>query len=593
MTFLAPAGFYVFAASALLILLSLLRSRIRRTQVSALFLWTGLIEAPEPRSVRFQRWLDPLLFLQLAVLAALVFALVQPMWKTERTVFRGVALVMDASASMHTRTDSGKTRYELAVDRAREVLAEVSSSRMTLIHYSSQSRVLVPPTSDEDALTRALNSSGATWLSDGSIDSLVDLFSAIGGLEAYDRILLFSDHVPPVLPPGVDIEVFTGGRNVGISAFTVRENLTGSGVMAFLELSNDTAEYFEPQVTIRDDYHTITLSLPLEPMTAAQYVVPFPVSRGTQFTATLGISDDFSADNTRYFALARPSSIRVRWMGPDNRLLRAGIESVLPVTYVGSDEAYDLAVLVNTTIDELPKGNVLLLHSQVTGQIHLGAKQPGGFAQSAISDHPLLRGIEADGIYVEELPSTEFLIPNTPLLSVNSLPLVTDAGTEQRTVLVFSTDLTATNLPITVDFPILLRNMLAGMQRLPSSLVHDWRTTGHLIEAGEFGSFLSARDPSERVIPLNSEQLAITTEEPGFYIVTTQQGVMPVAINVDPAESYVPQGAGSQVTDIGAEPETKETLRRLWPYFALALLVLLIAESLAYVRTELSGGRAT
>ncbi|GAG25790.1 unnamed protein product, partial [marine sediment metagenome] len=239
--------------------------------------------------------------------------------------------------------------------------------------------------------------------------------------------------------------------------------------------------------------------------------------------------------------------------------MRAGIESVLPVTYVGLDEAYDLVVLVNTTLDELPNGNVLLLHSQVTGQIHLGERQPGGFAESAMSDHPLLRGIEADDIYVEELPSTEFLIPNTPLLSVNNLPLVTDIGTEQRTVLVFSTDLTATNLPITVDFPILLRNMLAGMQRLPSPLVHDWRMMGHLIEAREFGEFLSARDPSGRVIPLNSEQLAVPTEEPGFYVLTTRQGIVPVAINVDPAESHRSQEVISQAGHAGLQAETKET----------------------------------
>lgn len=591
MTFLAPAGFYILFASAFLILLSFLRSRTRRKHVSALFLWTGLVETPQPRSIRFQQWLDPLLFLQLAVLAVLVFSFVQPMWKTKQTVFRGLALVIDASASMQTRTDSGKTRYELGTDRVREVLATSSSAQTTLIHYSSQSHVLVSPTSDEATVVRALNASEASWLSDGSMDNLADLFSAVGGLDAYDRILLFSDHVPPVLPPGVIVETCTGGRNAGISAFTVRENLTGSGVTAFMELSNDTDEYLEPEVTIRDDYHSITLSVPLEPMTTDQYVIPFPVSRGTRFTATLDTSDDFSADNVRYFALARPSSIRVRWVGPDNRFLRAGIESVLPVTYVGSDEPFDLTVLVNTTVDELPTGNVLLLHSQVTGQIHLGGRQPGGFAQSAVSDHPLLEGIEPDDVYVEELPSTDFLIPNMPLLSVNGLPFVTDAGTEQKTVLVFSTDLTGTNLPITVDFPMLLRNMFAGMQRLPSPLVHDWRTVGHLIEAEEFGDFLSARDPSGKEISVSSEQLAIPTEEPGFYVMTTRQGIVPVAINVDPAESNRHQEAVSQVSDVGLQAETKETLRRLWPYFALALILLLIAESLVYVRTELSGRR--
>lgn len=593
MTFLAPTGFYILAASSILIVLSLLRSRIRRKPISALFLWTGLIEEPEPRSVRFQRWLDPLLFLQLAALAALVFAIVQPMWRTEQTVFQGVALVVDASASMNTQTDTGQTRYQRAIDRAREVLNESTSSKTTLIHYTSQPRVLVPPTSDEAEIVRELSVSSATWLSDGAMDSLVDLLSAVGGLEAYDRILLLSDHVPSDLPSGIDVEVITGGSNVAISAFTVRENLTGSGATAFLELHNETNAFLDVNVRIKDEYHSILLSLPLGPDTTDQYVVPFPASRGTTFVASLDIADDFSADNTRYFALARPSSIRVRWTGPDNLFLRAGLESVLPVVYVGPDEEYDLSILVNSTVDTLPSGNVLLLHSQVTGQIHLGERQSGGFAETVSADHPFLIGIEAEGVYVEELPITDILIANTPLLTVNNFPFVTDAGTEDRTVLILSTDLSATNFPITVDFPMLLRNVLSGLQRLPSPLVHDWRTIGQLIEVREFGAFVSARSPANEAISLVPGQLAIPTEEPGFYEITTHDAVIPIAINVDPSESRALLGTDSQSADATPQTETKEILVRLWPYFALVLLLLLVAESIVYVRTELLGGRMT
>jgi hypothetical protein len=158
-------------------------------------------------------------------------------------------------------------------------------------------------------------------------------------------------------------------------------------------------------------------------------------------------------------------------------------------------------------------------------------------------------------------------------------------------VLVFSTDLSATNLPITVDFPVLLRNMIAEMQRLPSPLVHDWRTVGQLIESREFGALVSVTSPEGEGIPLHADQLAILTEEPGFYAVTTRDGVMPVAINIDPVESLAFQDAVSQIGEQGSETATKEILRRLWPYFAVLLLILLIAESLIYVRSEMLGGR--
>lgn len=591
MTFLAPIGFYLLAASSILILLSLLRSRVRRKPISALFLWSGLMEEPQPRSVRFQRWLDPLLFLQLAALAALVFAIVQPMWRTEQTVFQGVALVVDASASMQTQTDTGQTRYQRAVDRAREVLDESTSSQTTLIQYTSHPRVLAQPTSQEEDVLRALADSSATWLSDGTMESLVDLLSAVGGMEAYDRILLLTDHMPADLLSGIDVEVMSGGANVAISALTVRENLTTAGATVFLELSNETDDYLDVGVKIRDEYHSITLSLPLGPDAIEQYVVPFQASRGTTFIATIDTDDDFAADNTRYFALARPSSIRVRWIGPDNLFLRAGIESVLPAVYVGPEDEYDLAVLVNSTVNVLPSGNVLLLHSQVTDQIQLGSWQSGGFAETQFADHPFLAGIDAQDVYVEQLPTTDILLDHTPLLTVNGLPFVTDAGTPQRTVLILSTDLSATNFPITVDFPMLLRNVLSGLQRLPSPLIHSWRLIGDLIEVREFGTIASALSPDDRSIILVPGQVAIPTEEPGFYAIATRDGVIPIAVNVDPNESRMLAGEDFHNSDWTPQTETKETLLRLWPYFALLLLVVLIAESFIYVRSELQSGR--
>lgn len=591
MTFLTPSAFYFLTASAFLILISFLRSRSRRSEVSALFLWVGLTEAPEPHAVKLRRWMDPLLFLQLAVLAMIVFAMVQPMWRTKQTVFSGLALVLDASASMHTQTDEGRTRYDLAVGRIREILAEASSARMTLIQYSSQSAVLVPPTADEGVLLRALGASEPSWSADGTVSGLVDVLSAVGGLDSFDRIIIFSDNTPSDLPPGVDVELFQDGRNVGITAFTVRENLTGPGASAFLELRNETDAYLEPQVTIRDEFFRTTVSFLLGPTTTDQYVVPLPLSRGTQFTATLELDDDFRFDNVRYFSLARPSSLRVRWIGPDNRFLRAALESVLPLTLVAADEPADLTVIVGQTLDELADGNVVLVQSQITGIVRLGDRQKGGFAEVEDDDHPLLVGIEADAIYVEELPATEFFVPVTPLLSVNNHPLVTEVEADQRSILAFSTDLTSTNLPITVDFPLLIRNLLASMQRLPSPLVHEWRNVGHLIDAGEFGTVRTAVEPTGRIIELSAEQRAIPTNQPGFYRLETGNGVIPVAINIDSAESVQMRGETWRGSGTDGQFVEREIHRRLWPYLALAALVLLLAEAIVYVQKELTGGR--
>jgi hypothetical protein len=589
MTFLSPSSFYFLIASVVLILLSLLRARARRHHVSALFLWIGLTQIPEPRSVKLQRWMDPLLFLQLAVLAVMVLTLVQPISKSQQTAFHGFAVVLDASASMQTVAEDGRTRYELAVDRALDILANVSSSRTTLIHYSSSPAVLVPPTDDESAVLRALEASEPSWRSDGVAADLVDLFSAVGGLDEYDRIVLLSDHTPPDLPPGVEVELFQQGINVGITALAVREDLSSPGVSVFLELSNETASFLEPRVTLRDEFYQTTFSFLLGPQTTDRYVMPFPMSRGTRFTATLEGDDDYPFDNVRYFALARPSSLRVHWIGADNRFLRAALESVLPVRLVDADQPRDLTVVIDRTLDEPPEGNLLLVHAGIPGRVHVGDPQAGGFAWADQVDDPLLAGIDAEDIYVETLPAVEVFLPATTLLSVNAFPLLIDASTDERTIVVLSTDLTATNLPITVDFPLLIRNLVARLRRLPSPLAHEWHTVGQLIDAEAFGQVMAARDPGGESIELSPKQPAIPTDQPGFYLLETRDGVIPIAVNIDPSESFRPQGADPLTEgDLGGQTETREMLRRLWPYFAIVALVLLVTEAVVYVRSELA-----
>jgi len=588
MTFLSPRSFYFLAAAALLILLSFLRSRSRRRPVSALSLWAGLTETPEPRSLKLHRWLDPLLFLQLAVLALLVLAMVQPMFRKEKTVFRGIALVLDASASMHTVAENGRTRYDLAVDRAIEILDGSSSSQIALIQFASQSAVLVAPTDDEDEIVRALKGSQPLWCAGGDASGLIDLFSAVGGLEDYDRVVLLTDSVPADLPAGIDVELFQQGENVGITAFTVRENLEGPGASAFVELSNGTDAYLEPKLTIRDEFSGSTFSFLLGPMSREQYVVPLPASRGTRFTAALDGDDDYPFDNQRFFALARPSSLRVHWIGNDNRFLLAGLESVLPLRLVPEDEPADLTIVVGETIEALPEGNLLLVHTEILGQIRLSAPQAGGFAMAAQVDHPLLLGIDPADIYLETLPATEFFIPAEPLLVVNDLPFVTDASTGERLIVVLSTDLTATNFPITVDFPLLLRNLIAIMQRLPSPLVHEWRTVGQLIDAQQYGSVAAAETPNGDEIVLSVGQLAIPTDQPGFYVLKTRDETVPVAVNIDPGESARPGMEEVHGVEATGRTETQEMLLRLWPYFAIAALLLLLTEAIVYVRSELT-----
>ncbi len=587
MTFLHPAALALFASAAVLIFLAFLRARTRQQAVSSLSLWVGLTQVQERQAPKLHRWADPLLLIQLLALAALVFIIADPAHRSERRGLRGLALIVDETASMTTEDPSGATRFDRAVERAEAVLGEAAAARVTVIEFSNRSHIVVPPTDDASAAGRALDRLEPSWRADGTGADLLSLLSAVGGLDSYDRLVLFTDRPPQDLPAGIEVELFGEGENVGITGFTVRENPTGPGVIAFLELRNGTSDDLETRVTIRDEFTAITVTLSLDPESTGKFVFPFPSSRGVTFTATAAVADGFPADNVRYFALDRPASLQVRWIGDENRFLETALESTLPIQRVEEGAPADLTVVVGRTLDELPPGNILLLGSEVATVNRFLPGETRGTPQAERADDPLLAGVEPDGIYVDSLPKTLFLAPATPILTVGGEPLLSTLEEDGRRVFIFSTDLRGTNLPITVDFPILVRNLVTSIVRVPGPLVHEWRTVGEFIDAGG-GSLRSVRAPGGASVQIEAGQEAFVAEEPGFYVVETSQGVRTIAVNVSPVESVPAPEEGTTGNQAPAPFTTREATSLLWPLFAWAALTLLAVEAVLYIRFDAS-----
>src|SRR5262245_42363376 len=117
MEFLNPVALYGLLALPLLLLPYLLRRKPRRMLFSSLLLF---IDAGEPASSR--PWgrinLPWIFFLQLLLLALLIFALSEPVLSVRPT---NIAIVLDNSGSRQT-LEAGKSRFALAKEKARAVI---------------------------------------------------------------------------------------------------------------------------------------------------------------------------------------------------------------------------------------------------------------------------------------------------------------------------------------------------------------------------------------------------------------------------------------------------------------------------------------
>ena len=575
MIFQNPAAFYLFFSALLILLLHFLRSRERRRDVSALFLWEGLPGDPQSKAAQLRQHMDPLLLLQLGALAALTLALAQPMLPVPQRSISGLAIIIDGSASMRTQVDAGSTRYQDAIEEAVVALKEYPADETVLIQLSERPQLLAHPNDAAD-LTAILRASSPTWYEDGTAEGLLTMLGSVGGAGQFERIVVLTDHPMPGLPPQTELLLFDDGDNVGITAFSVRQDVNNYGISAFVEIVNDTVGYVDTQIRISDGENQTTVTLMLSPGSIEQYTIPFPNSRGSVFTATLDHVDALGADNQRFFALDRPIDVRIYWIGEGNRYLLAALLASAPVTEVNEITLADLIIVNQTQVPSIDHGVVLLIQSGMDGVLTLGELQEVGDIVASSQTHPLLRSIDAEDFRIRHISQAQFEVPYTPLLESNGLPVLVEVDDPPRRLFFLLADLMSTNLPVTVDFPILMRNLASELVRIPAEISYQSPEVGDFIPLQGRGVIQSLTNAKDQAAAYSQILLTFAPPEPGIYTLRTDKGAFALTVNVPASETTLKTEA-RLTTSTTTATEPSERLYPLWRILlAIAVLLLLI-----------------
>jgi len=581
-TLLNAGALYLLTLAGGIALLYFLRARSRRVEVSALFLWEGLRSAPRSRAARIRRRIEPLLLVQLLVLALLALALAQPALRGMRPHLSRMAIVLDGSASMQTRTESGKTRYGLAREQGISLLDRYPSTTVTVLQLSKTPEIIAPLTDDHDEALRGLSASSPTWTADGSPEVLRGLLESQGGPAGFERVTLLTDRPFELSLGGLEQVIVDGGENLAITACTVRENQDAPGTTAFVKIRNDTTAYQERRLRVGDGDQSAVLSILLAPGQEQAYALPFPGSSGASFTATIEPGDAFAADDRRTFALQRSIERRVRWIGEFNRYLQAALAAVAPIIIAAPEDQrpVDLTVAYNVQLPSDVDGNILLVHAGVDGLVTIGGERRGENLIVAHPSDPLLADVDPLDFRVRSAPRVEVPEAGTAVLTHGEEPFLYRLAEQGRTLILISADLMETNLPLTVDFPLLIRNILDAFSPLPAQALVAWSIVGEPIRVDGYGAVISLEDPAGRSIRLSANAEAFIPQIPGLYALKTDRGTYPLAVNVDPAES-LPAGDVLVSAAVEAAVTQAQVLYPMWPVIAgLGLLALLLEASM-------------
>jgi hypothetical protein len=351
LAFAAPAFLWLLASLPVIVLLHFLRSRTRRVEVSALFLWERAREVAERRR-RFTPTWSLLLQLLAATLAAL--ALAQPDLRLQGPP--DLVVVIDASASMAAVDPEGAR-----MERAREVVRDLAddAGRVALVRAGTEPRLAFGFSSDRAALDAALEAFTPA-------DHGVDLDRAVAlaldlageGDDARARVVLIGDDPGPERSGVTRVDVGGSGENIGIVGFDL-------GIQqAFVAVASNAVGPRSVGVEVRQDGALLASADLLVP-SGDQASVTFPIDVGAGVVEArlvgLPATDALSLDDVAY-AGQRPLQVVVDADVESVMRALAAVPGVATrLTGLARTTPADVRVLTGVDPEAAPSGDLILL----------------------------------------------------------------------------------------------------------------------------------------------------------------------------------------------------------------------------------------
>jgi hypothetical protein len=471
-----------------LILLYVLRMRRERRRVSSIWLWRAAqrdLLAKQP----FRRLVPEVsLLLEAAALVALALAFAGPNTRGGQIDSDHVAIVIDGSASMASRTERGPARIELAQDAALAIVQRLGpSSDALVVEAGRDARVVSPLERDKRRLGAAIARTGAHEV-EGDMARAVALASDhLRRRSGSSRIIVITDGAlasnDPFAGAALPLEVIRvaqGADNCGIVRVDVGRAKAPSGkeqIQAFGLVKNFGKAPRSMFVTLRQRNTESPLAsrrLDLAPGEQAPVVLGFdatPGDDGIGLVLELSPGDALAADD-HAFVRAPPGERLPAVLAPKTASvwLRRALASDPKLELFGAsledlgraDIPPDAFIVVDGACpNPLPGADFLIVNPPVG--TCLGAKVEPALREPQITSweegDPRLRFLSFTGVAVTQ---AKRLVPDGPraaLVRAREGTLIADVSAAGRTGTLLGFDVGESNWPLKASFVLFIRNL--------------------------------------------------------------------------------------------------------------------------------------
>ena len=610
-----PGCLWAAAGILFIILLQFIRPRSNERTISTQWLWR-LSERFRKKRLPIRRAKKLLLLaLQLLTAAAAFLLLLQPLLPTKGQKLDFIA-VMDISASMAMKEDT-QTRLEEAVGTMlQDITALPDGSAVTIITAGNTPAVLLKRSR---SLSEAKHTAGLieTDWSAGNLADAIGEAQNIVWAHPEAQVVLYTDQ--EAVSEGIQVtRTSSSAWNAAVTSFSsIRSGSRTMFKITLISCGQDAdltlALYLDgslggaKQVTLRADE---PLSLDWE--VTDQIQAAFRRARIT-FQA-----DDALAEDNEAWCIAPPShAVSVRLCSDSPWFWQHVLEAFPSVDLTVSPQAAwedtfsgsDIYIFDGTVPKEIPDdGSLWLINPdrlpRETGLLY-GALIQGGLLTTAndIADSQAA-GLTTSLSLRDVTLQRQRLVTDTESFSViltagGNPALLARKENTGLSCMILPFDIHDSNLPLTADFVLLVRNMLSWT--MPDMLSSQEYLSGEEVRAALLpltgAAYLQTQEGTVHSLPFTSEGIVFTAGKPGVFTLLQERPgegsrYADFSVRIPASESITPDMAHYQLPSLSRDPSLAQELSEqedpddglldIKYWLAGGLLLLLILEWMVY-----------
>ncbi|HEX8185171.1 MAG TPA: VWA domain-containing protein, partial [Blastocatellia bacterium] len=490
MRLLSASALWWLLLSAIIIFFYLLKLKRKRRVVPSVFLWQRALEEVEANAPFKKLRRSLLLLLQLLALAALVFALARPLIKMRSLASGSTIIVIDATASMSARDEDGRSRLDRAKELARDMVNGLGGDdRAAIIESSSRVTVRASLSSDRAALTAAASAVRETDAA-GNLTDAVRLAEQIAKTEREAGIVIISDGGgspiasdlgatadsggSPLTSQTVSMRFVRVGRradNAGIVAMNSRPSPASGRRELFASIANYGDQDRAVGLELRIDGKLIdarSVSLAANDRSAVIFDNVPPAGGLAELKLSPG--DDLASDNVAYTLLPDARRLRVGVISENPFLLQAlAVNSDFDARKVGAGAAlseFDCIISEGAIRNDVIESNRPVL--AINPSDFAGLWQTTGASEQPVitsveRSHPVNSYLSYADLHVERAARRDVPAWLKPVVSSSNDGLIWAGDDGRRRAVMIGFGLAESDLPLKVEFPILLANSVAWL----------------------------------------------------------------------------------------------------------------------------------